>query len=219
MVVLEVYLFVQYVEKKSVDGGDNMIPFPNKKYQIIYADPPWELKYVKETIKGFNVYDLPYPQMRDEEIIGLPVKSILDKNAILFIWAIDSRIPILDKLMDAWGFNYKTVGFVWNKITKYGQYINHDGTSVNANLGKYTKKSCEFCFIGTKGNCLAKHHTQNQYYPEPKRLHSQKPKQIRNMIVKMCGDLPRIELFARPPKDILFEDESYRGWDLWGNEC
>ena len=181
---------------------------PNKKYNIIYADPPWNLTYVKQWNRNpkikekFKIVELPYPTLTDEEIINLPVKNITADNAILFLWCIDSRIPILKELMNSWGFNFKNVGFVWNKVAKYT-----DG--VNATLGKYTRKSCEFCFIGTKGKSLAKTHYQNQYYPEPKRKHSQKPDKIRDMIVTMCGDLPRIELFAR---------NKCKGWDAFGNE-
>ena len=175
----------------------------DKKYQIIYADPPWHFEnYVKEKKEGIVRPPLPYFTLSNQEIIDLPIKEILDENAILFLWCVDSRIPILKELMESWGFKYKTVGFVWNKVTK-------NGLSVNANLGKYTRKSCEYCFIGTKGKCLAKKHTQNQYYPEPKRKHSQKPDAIRDMIINMCGDLPRIELFARNKTE---------GWDIWGNE-
>jgi len=175
------------------------------KYQVIYADPPWDISYVKELKNGYNVFDLPYPTMKDDDIISLPVKDIADDDAILFLWLIDSRIPILCKLMEVWGFEYKTVGFVWHKASM-------DGTSQNPTLGKYTRKSCEFCFIGTRGRCLANHHTQNQlqqYLPLAKTVHSQKPKVIRDMIVKMCGDLPRIELFSR---------DKVEGWDCWGNE-
>jgi N6-adenosine-specific RNA methylase IME4 len=161
-----------------------------KKYQIIYADPPWKLSYVKETKEGFNVYDLPYPQMTDKEIMDLPIKKIADTDAILFMWVIDSRLAILGDLFKAWGFTYKTCAFVWNKVRK-------DGNGVNANLGMYSRKSCEFLFVGTRGKCLAKKHTQNQYFPQSKRFHSQKPDEILNLIVNMCGDLPRIELFSR----------------------
>ena len=185
-----------------------MIPFPDKKYNIIYADPAWHLTYVKQWNRNpkikekYKIVKLPYPTLTDEEIINLPVKNITADDAILFIWCIDSRIPILKDVMNNWGFTFKTVGFVWNKTAK-------TTNGVNATIGKYTRKSCEFCFIGTKGKSLAKLHYQNQYYPEPKRKHSQKPDKIRDMIVTMCGDLPRIELFAR---------ERTEGWDCWGNE-
>ena len=173
-----------------------------KKYNIIYADPPWKMKYLKETKAGFGVYDLPYKQMTDREIIDLKISDMLADDAILFLWAIDSRIPIVPELMSSWGFKFKTVGFVWNKVAKHTN-------GVNATVGKYTRKSCEFCFIGTKGKCLASTHTQNQYFPESKRKHSQKPDGIRDNIMTMCGDLPRVELFARNKTE---------GWDVWGNE-
>ena len=169
-----------------------MILLPNKKYNIIYADPPWDMKYVKELKSGYNVCDVPYPTMKDDEIIALPLRELVADNAILFLWVIDSRIPIISELMSAWGFDYKTVGFVWHKASL-------DGSSQNPTLGSYTRKSCEFCFIGTRGKSLVKLHTQNQlqqYLPLAKTKHSQKPIVIRRMIVEMCGDLPRIELFA-----------------------
>lgn len=89
-----------------------------KKYQIIYADPPWQLKYLKETKIGINVYNLPYPVMSDDDIKRLPIKELLDRDALLFLWCVDSKLPILFDIMDAWGFKYVTVGFVWNKVAK-----------------------------------------------------------------------------------------------------
>ena len=175
------------------------------KYNIICADPPWDMTYVKELENGYNVCDLPYLTMNNNDIMSLPVKYIVASDAILFLWLIDSRIPILCKLIESWGFQHKTVDFVWHKALL-------DGTSQNPTLGTYTRKSCEFCFIGTRGKCLAVHHTQNQlqqYLPLAETTHSQKPTVIRDMIVKMCGDLPRIELFAR---------RKVGGWDCWGNE-
>jgi len=174
-----------------------------KKYQIIYADPPWAFTgFVNEHKNGITRPTLPYQTMGDFEITELPIEAIADKDCILFLWCVDSRLDIMSLIMDKWGFKYKTVGFVWNKVRK-------DGNGVNATFSKYTRKSCEFLYIGTRGKCLAKVHTQNQYFPEAKRKHSQKPDGIRDMIVKMCGDLPRIELFAR---------QKTEGWDVWGNE-
>ena len=174
-----------------------------KKYQIIYADPPWKFSgYVRENKNGINRPEIPYKMMSDEEIKDLPINEITDDNAILFMWVVDSRIGIIGELFNKWGFKYKTVGFIWNKVAK-------TTNGVNATFSKYTRKSCEYLFIGTKGKCLAVNHTQNQYFPKPKTKHSEKPSEIRDMIVKMCGDLPRIELFAR---------QKTEGWDVWGNE-
>lgn len=174
-----------------------------KKYQIIYADPPWNFSgYVRENKNGISRPQIPYQMMTNEEIMRLPIRNIVDNNAILFLWVVDSRIKIINELMTSWGFTYKTVGFVWNKIAK-------TTNGVNATFSKYTRKSCEFLFIGTRGKCLATNHTQNQYFPKVKTRHSEKPEEIKSMILKMCGDLPRIELFARTKTE---------GWDVWGNE-
>lgn len=179
------------------------IPFPNKKYQIIYADPPWELKYCKETKKGINVYDLPYPTMKIEDIINLPVKNILEDDAILFLWVTDNFITRISEIMMGWGFQYVTVGYVWNKIAK-------TTNGVNATLSKYTRKSCEFCYIGRRGKYLISNPSKSdQYQGVVKGRHSKKPDIFRNEIINLCGDLPRIELFAR---------QKTEGWDVWGNE-
>ena len=174
-----------------------------KKYQIIYADPPWYFTgYVKEIKKGIVRPQMPYDLMTDIQIVNLPVKNIVEDNAILFLWCVDNRLPIIPEIMNMWGFKYVTIGFVWNKIAK-------NTCGVNATFSAYTRKSCEFCYIGRRGKSIIKDHTQYQYYAEPKRKHSQKPDRIKNLIVKMCGDLPRIELFAR---------QKTEGWDVWGNE-
>jgi site-specific DNA-methyltransferase (adenine-specific) len=175
----------------------------NKKYQIIYADPPWDIKYIKETKNGINTYDLPYPIMTDSEIINLPIKKIVDNDAILFLWVIDSKIPIIKELMESWGFEYVTVGFVWNKKSKTTK-------GVNAILSKYTRKSCEFCYIGKRGKYIVDNPCRvSQIINECKKEHSHKPDCIRQYIVQMVGDKPKIELFAR---------QRYDGWDCYGNE-
>lgn len=178
-------------------------PEVNKKYQIIYADPPWAFTdYVKEKKGGLVRPPLPYPVLKDEEIMRLPIQDLVAEDAILFLWCVDSRIGILSDLMRSWGFKYKTVGFVWNKVAK-------TTPGVNATYSAYTRKSCEFLYIGTKGKGLVKHHGFNQYFPKPKTRHSEKPYEFREMIVGMCGNLPRVELFAR---------QKTPGWDVWGNE-
>lgn len=173
-----------------------------KKYQIIYADPAWETKTFKEKKDGLISRELPYIQMSDKQIMELDLKSLLADDAILFMWCIDSRIPILSDIMKAWGFTFKCVGFVWAKKAK-----NTDG--FNGGFSSYTKRDCEFCFIGTRGKYMNLKRGINQILIEPKTIHSRKPNEIRKRIVQMCGDLPRLELFAR---------EQREGFDVWGNE-
>ena len=144
------------------------LKFPDKKYNIIYADPPWKTKYFKEKKDGLLSRDLPYPTLIDNEIINLPVKNISDKNSILFLWCIDSKIPILINIMESWGFVFKAVGFVWGKKAK-------TTNGYNSTFSSYTRKTCEFCFIGTKGKYLVKKRNIEQLILEPKKEHSRKP--------------------------------------------
>ena len=182
----------------------------DKKYQIIYADPPWETKYFKENREGQLSRRLPYTIMSDNQIIKLPIKNIVADDAILFLWCIDSRIPLLSMLMLGWGFDYKCIGFVWCKAAR-------TTNGENATYGSYTRRSCEYCFIGTKGKYLVKSRNVDQFLSEPKSKHSKKPIEIKNRIIKLVGDLPRIELFARK-EDLLFDADGFEGWDVWGNE-
>jgi len=179
-----------------------MLKLPKKKYNIIYADPAWNIRYFKETKAGKLSRELPYGTMNDKQIINLPVKEITAQDAILFIWCIDSKIPILLNILKKWGFKYIGVGFVWHKKAKTTK-------GENATFTSYTRKSCELCFIGSRGKYLVKDPTKPQFISKPKREHSRKPDIIRTLIVEMCGNLPRVELFAR---------QRFEGWDAWGNE-
>jgi N6-adenosine-specific RNA methylase IME4 len=183
-----------------------------KKYQIIYADPPWSMRYATGLKDGFHCKDMPYSQMSIKEIKELPVKNLADTDCILFLWCIDAYIPKVEEIMEAWGFKYISVGFVWNKVTPNG--------GVNALVSQYTRKSCELCFIGRKGKMLVKNPCSvDQYVGDVKKEHSKKPEVVRERIVKLCGDLPRVELFARPNVDKnLWNKSSMDGWDVWGNE-
>ena len=176
---------------------------PNKKYQVIYADPAWQIRYLKETKKGINDYDVPYDTMTDEEIMALPIKEIADENAILFMWTTDSHLKSALEVIEAWGFNYKTIGFIWNKKEKSGKQVCY--------MGIWTMKGSEICLLATKGKIHGqiKSHKVRQLVEAVRREHSQKPDIIKEKIIELMGDLPRIELFARNKTE---------GWDVWGNE-
>lgn len=172
---------------------------PNKRYNIIYADPPWD---IGGYVHSGNHVDLPYQTMPDIEIIDLPVKNIADDNSILFLWCVDSKIPIMHTLMLAWGFEYKCLGFIWNKKAKTTK-----GTC--APFPNFTRRSCEYCFIGVRGKYKIFSKTVEQLISTYMNGHSTKPHIFRTLIVELCGDLPRIELFSR---------ENIEGWDAWGNQ-
>ena len=190
------------------------LPFPNKKYQIIYADPPWpyndkmKMNGVHGMIRGAESF---YKTIPLEIIKNLPIQNITNDNCVLFLWV---TMPLLQEGLDvikAWNFKYKTCGFTWVKTTKKNK--------IHCGMGHYTRGNAELCLIGVKGKLERMDKSISQIVISKINRHSEKPSEVRNRITKLFGDLPRIELFARPPKDRLFEDESYMGWDVWGNEC
>lgn len=185
-----------------------MIPLPKKKYQIIYADPPWEYND-KMSGHSFSL-DHEYKTMKNTDICALPIKDITEKNCVLFLWVTNPLLLEGLKVIKFWGFKYKTVAFCWNKMSLNGKWI--------SNLGRWTMGNIELCLLATKGNPKRKSKNIKQLVINVRSSHSKKPSEVRNRIVGLMGDLSRIELFARPPKNLLFEDESYKGWDLWGDE-
>ncbi|MDH3834730.1 MAG: MT-A70 family methyltransferase [Nitrosopumilus sp.] len=173
---------------------DIMIPFPGKKYKIIYADPPWF--YSRNDGRS-----CPYPMLGTQNIIDLPVKEITDKDCILFMWATFPRIQEGLDVIKGWGFEYKTIGFNWVKRNKNGGWF--------WGMGNWTRSNSEVCLIGTKGTPKRLRADVHQVIDTPFTEHSRKPDSTRQRILELCGDLPRIELFART---------KIHGWDTWGND-
>jgi N6-adenosine-specific RNA methylase IME4 len=192
-----------------------MIPFPEKKYQIIYADPPWKYRQGKSMGTNFQgAADAHYLTMDYKDICRLPVKEITNNRCILFIWVTFPMLREGLEVITEWGFEYKTIAFSWLKINPIDR-------KPLFGVGYYTKSNTEVCLLATKGDAhkLVKSNSVSQVIVAPRTNHSEKPIEARKRIIKLVGDLPRIESFARPPKDRLFEDDSYKGWDLWGNEA
>jgi len=169
-----------------------------KKYQIIYADPPWSYRSGKVQGAAQNHY----PTMPDEELYRLPVSDLADKNCTLFLWCTFPKLPEAIKLISAWGFSFKTVAFVWVKQNK-------SGNGFFMGLGWWTRSNAEICLLAVKGKPRRKSAGVRQLIISPLEQHSKKPDVVRDNIVTLMGDLPRIELFAR---------QSTPGWDVWGNE-
>ncbi|MHA1408523.1 MAG: MT-A70 family methyltransferase [Candidatus Heimdallarchaeaceae archaeon] len=177
-----------------------MIPFPDKKYQIIYADPPWQYK-TKECLAKKSILNgklnKHYNTMELEDLKNLDVQNITAKNALLFLWIVSPMLVEGIQVMSSWGFKYATVVFVWYKQ--------------NTNPGHYTMSECEFCLIGKTGRIPYPRGARNirQMVSRRREKHSQKPEEVRNRINKMFPTQNKIELFAR---------ERVEGWDAWGDE-
>ena len=179
--------------------------FPDKKYNIIYADPAWNYDISKNFSKGainkakkmFGIAQDHYDTMNLEDICNLPVQQIADKNCYLFLWTTSPTLKEALQVMERWGFKYKVVAFVWSK------------TNREMGLGHYTRTNHEFVLLGTKGSLQRKSMKVKQWLKAPATIHSKKPNVVRDRITQLYGDLERIELFSRTKID---------GWDVWGND-
>lgn len=172
-----------------------------KKYKIIYADPPWQYRVYSKKGQGRSAENH-YHTMNIKDIMALPVDKIADKDCILFLWI---TFPCLKEgidVMERWGFKYKTCGFNWVKRNK-------KKNTYFMGLGFWTRSNSEVCLIGTKGQPKRVSKSVPQICDARIMEHSKKPAEIRERIVELCGELPRVELFAR---------DKVKGWDSLGDE-
>lgn len=182
---------------KAVQTGVTDIFSTNKRYNIIYADPAWE--YWSGGNKNQNLH---YQTMTMDDICDLPVKNIADKDCVLFLWV---TYPILQdcfKVIESWGFKYSTAAFVWVKKNKIAD-------SPFIGCGAWTRANSELCLLATKGSITRLDAGVSQIIDAAIDEHSKKPASTRQLITRLVGELPRIELFSRNTAD---------GWDVWGNE-
>lgn len=185
----------------------DILPFPDKRYTVIYADPPWAYRQAGATQKARGTAVKHYPTMTTAEICAMPVREICGGGSACFLWATFPNIGDGIKVLEAWGFEYKTAAFVWvKKNPKNGR--NFWG------MGTYTRANAEVCLLGVskdfKAGQQVRSHSVHQIIEAPFEGHSKKPDEARRRIVELLGDVPRIELFARQRAD---------GWDAWGNEA
>lgn len=171
----------------------------NKKYQVIYADPPWSYKAKNPTCKiekqpktcSVEYY---YQTMNIKDIKNLLIHKIADADCVLFLWATTPMIIEAFETMKAWGFKYKTM-ITWEKTN-------------NDCMGYWFRVCTEHLLVGVKGKVKAFRSMERTLYSQPRLGHSVKPNYFRYLIEKVVPGR-RIELFAR---------QKTPGWDVWGNE-
>lgn len=174
-----------------------------KKYQIIYADPPWEYKQKQINFQHYdagkiyiNSVNDHYPTMPLSELESLPIQELSDTDCLLFMWAVSPKLDVAIELGKKWGFEYRTVAFVWDKQ--------------RTNYGFYTLSQCELCLVFKKGRIPKKAvNNVKQFLSEKVGEHSRKPSYVRDSLEQMFPEAKKIELFAR---------QKTPGWDAWGNE-
>ncbi len=172
-----------------------------KKYKIIYADPCWSYSDKMGNDSAFMSSTSAYQTQDINWIKSLKVNEIADKDCVLFMWAVSPLLPEAFETIKAWGFKYVTVAFVWSKHTKNKIKV--------SNMGRWTMGNVEICLLARKGKPQRIVKNIKQLVEAERTEHSKKPSEVRDRIVELMGDIPRIELFAR---------QKVEGWDSWGNE-
>lgn len=199
--------------RKKTNPLEELYPsLPNAKYDIIYADPPWDyggkMQYDKSSIKTLNVgferdifisaANFKYPTLKLSQLKELDVDSIAADDCILFMWTTGPQLANSIELGNAWGFEYKTVAFVWDKQVH--------------NPGRYTLSQTEFVLAFKKGRFPSPRGARNvrQLLSVHRGEHSEKPVEVIDGITDMFPEQKKIELFAR---------KEHAGWDSWGLEA
>ena len=166
---------------------------PDGKYNVIYADPPWKYDF------GFDIHgaaDRHYHTMTIEELCELPIADLSEDNAVLFMWVTSPKLFDAKKVIDAWGFDYKT-SFIWDKVKHV--------------MGHYNSVRHEILLVCVRGSFPKQNNTLHDSVISIERTdeHSEKPEYFRKLIEEMYPNSKKIELFARKKSE---------GWDAWGNE-
>ena len=181
------------------------------KYDIILCDPPWSFQTYSEKGKEKKSPETHYDCMSIDDIYNLPVKDLASEHCTLFLWVTNPMFPEGLETIKRWGFTYKTVAFTWFKKNKIAD-------SFFWGLGYWTRANTENCLLATIGkptrinkgiHQIIDGLDTEQVYTRIQ-AHSKKPDEVRNKIVALRGDLPRVELFGR--------GEAAPGWDIFGNE-
>ena len=168
------------------------------KFNVIYADPPWS--YKDAGCNGAAAGQ--YTTMSNADIAALPVHRLAAEDCALFMWATYPLLPEALTTIAGWGFTFKSIAFQWVKLNP------KSGTPFYG-LGRWTRGNTEPCLLATRGKPKPIAKNVFQLVQEPIRRHSAKPAKVAGLIEQLMGDVPRVELFAREPRD---------GWECTGIE-
>jgi N6-adenosine-specific RNA methylase IME4 len=190
------------IEKtREIARANAALPVGDRKYSVIYADPPWSYE-IRNGAGTDRAVENHYPTMALEELEALPVGSLAADDCALFVWAVMPQLPEALRLISTWGFEYKTCAFVWTKLTQDEDHRYATG------MGNWTRANAEVCLIGTRGSPVRRNADVHQIVAAPRMEHSRKPDEVAARIERLVPG-PYIELFARGQRD---------GWDVWGKQ-
>lgn len=181
---------------------------PAEHYRAILADPPWQFETWSHRGQGRGASQH-YDTMPTDAICRLPVATLAAKNCTLFLWGTWPHLPDALRVVTAWGFTFKTCGFVWVKLRTKAPTLWCDLNQMFKGLGYGTRSNTEFCLRATRGTPgAANDRGIDQVIVAPRREHSRKPDEQYDRIERLV-DGPYLELFARNRRP---------GWDAWGNQ-
>jgi len=172
------------VQQQAKDLDNGPPPLPTGPFQVIVADPPWQYD---------SGSSLPYPTMPIEDIRALPVREIADENAILWLWTTNAHLPVAFSVVEAWGFEYKTL-LTWAK--------DRMGT------GEWLRGQTEHCLLAARGKPVFLHGNHGTALSAARREHSRKPEEFFALVEATCPGA-KLELFSREPRE---------GWKAFGND-
>jgi len=178
----------------------------HSKYTVLLADPPWAYNDACNAGNRGAVHKYPclrYHELCELQVNGIPVSELAADNSALFLWATAPMLPLALCLTHAWNFKYKTVAFTWAKTCR-----NSDKWFMG--MGNWTRSNAEFCLLAVRGHPKRVDAGVRSLVVASRREHSQKPDEVRVLIERLFGDVPRIELFAR--------GKALPGWTFWGDE-
>ncbi len=180
---------------------------PPGPFASILADPPWRFEAWsgKGTARSADNH---YDTMRLEDIAALPVADVAANDCVLFMWICWPMLPEALRLIEAWGFRYKTCGFSWTKADVRQRTLFRDDADVQVGMGYWTRANSEVCLLATRGKPKRLNADVRQGIIEPRREHSRKPDCVHGRIERLVAG-PYLELFARTPR---------KGWTVWGNQ-
>jgi N6-adenosine-specific RNA methylase IME4 len=199
-------------EARKERGGDvaDLIAMAEagRRFKVIYGDPAWEFKVYSGKGKQRSA-DRYYDTSSLDAIKALPVAPLADDDCALFLWGVWPELPGALEVIKAWGFEYKTVGFLWVKTSgEKVEAIKLDGSGLHWGMGYWTRANTEFCLLATKGAPLRLAEDVHQVIVAPVMGHSVKPEEARSRIERLLAG-PYLEIFARRPVP---------KWTVWGNE-
>lgn len=199
------------------ENPSEKMKFPKKrrgKYRVIYADPAWPYRNFNHG-KARRGAAKEYKLMAMDEIARLPVADIAAKDAALFLWTTGPMLKEAMRVIEWWGFQYYSIGFIWIKWNRKPKAIKLFNVQLLiedlfTGNGWMTRSNAEICLLATRGHPRRKAKDIHQVVFAPPGRHSEKPAEVRKRIVKLMGDVPRIELFAR--------GRPAPGWVAWGDQ-